>query len=65
MRWGLCEELGDVRSFLGTVGMHRMFIKDYAKKADALTKLTRLKVPFKFGERPEGINANAERRTMR
>ncbi len=50
MRWGPCEELGDVRSFLGTVGVHRMFIKDYAKKADALTKLTCLKAPFEFGE---------------
>ncbi len=50
MRWGPCEELGDVRSFLGTVGVHRMFIKDYAKKADALTKLMCLKVPFEFGE---------------
>ncbi len=38
MRWRLCEELGDVRSFLGTMGMHRMFIKDYTKKADALNK---------------------------
>ncbi len=50
MRWGPCEELGDVHSFLGMVGMHKMFIKDYAKKADALTKLMCLKVPFEFGK---------------
>ncbi len=50
MRWGPCEELGDVHSFLETVSVHRMFIKDYAKKVDALTKLMHLKVPFEFGE---------------
>ncbi len=50
MRWGPCEELGDIRSFLGSIGVHRMFIKDYVKKADVLMKLMHLKVPFEFGE---------------
>ncbi|SJL18320.1 uncharacterized protein ARMOST_21906 [Armillaria ostoyae] len=53
LRWGPCQDLGDVHSFLGTVGVHRIFIKDYAKKAEPLTKLTRLKVPFTFEEEQE------------
>ncbi|SJL18605.1 uncharacterized protein ARMOST_22202 [Armillaria ostoyae] len=55
LRWGLCQDLGDVRSFLGTIGVHRIFIKDYAKKAEPLTKLTRLKVPFTFEEDQEAL----------
>ncbi|SJL13049.1 uncharacterized protein ARMOST_16486 [Armillaria ostoyae] len=53
LRWGLCQDLGDVCSFLGTIGVHRIFIKDYAKKVEPLTKLTRLKVPFTFEEEQE------------
>ncbi len=48
MRWGPCQDLGDVCSFLSTVRVHRIFIRDYAKKAEPLTKLTQLKEPFTF-----------------
>lgn len=30
-RWGPCQDIKDVRAFLGTLGTMRMFIKDYAK----------------------------------
>nr|VWP00813.1 Uncharacterized protein [Ganoderma boninense] len=47
--WSPCETLTDVRAFLGTVGVARIFIKDFAKRAHALTQLTRKGVPFEFG----------------
>lgn len=55
MRWGPCQDLGDVHSFLGMVGVHCIFIKDYAKKAEPLTKLTRLKEPFTFEKDQEEV----------
>jgi hypothetical protein len=48
--WGACEELSDVRAFLGTAGLLCIFIKDYAKKAWPLTKLTRANEPFRWEE---------------
>ncbi len=48
MRWGPCQDLGDVCLFLGTVRVHCIFIRGYAKKAKPLTKLTWLKEPFTF-----------------
>ncbi len=55
VKWGPCETLKDVRSFLGTVGVARIFIKNYAAKAQPLTKLTKKDAPFEFG--PEQIAA--------
>jgi hypothetical protein len=48
--WGACEELSDVRAFLGTASLLRIFIKDYTKKAWPLMKLTRANEPFRWEE---------------
>ncbi|KAL7281404.1 hypothetical protein ACG7TL_004717 [Trametes sanguinea] len=48
--WGPCKDLSEVRAFLGTVGVARIFIRNFAKRAHALVKLTRKDVPFEFGE---------------
>ena len=40
MNWPPCKNVGEVRSFLGMAGVCRMFIKDYAAIARALTHLT-------------------------
>ena len=48
--WINCRDLSEVRAFLGTVGVGRHFIKNFAKRAHALQKLTRKDVPFEFGE---------------
>lgn len=47
--WGPCKTLSEVRAFLGTVGVIRIFIKNFAKRAHALIYLTRKDVPFEFG----------------
>jgi len=48
-KWTKCSNLTEVRAFLGTIGVSRIFIKDFAKKAHHLNKLTRTGVPFEFG----------------
>ncbi|PIL26607.1 hypothetical protein GSI_11301 [Ganoderma sinense ZZ0214-1] len=47
--WRPCTTLSEVRAFLGTVGVARIFIRDFAKRANALTMLTRKDVLFEFG----------------
>ena len=37
--WGPCKDVSDVLSFLGTIGVCRVFIKDFMKKAEPLEKL--------------------------
>lgn len=54
-KWTKCSSLSEVRAFLGTIGVSRIFIKDFAKKAHHLNKLTRTGVPFEFG--PDQKNA--------
>ena len=56
--WGPCQTLSDVRAFLGTVGLCRIFIKNFAHRAHPLVKLTRKDVPFEFG--PEQIAAQED-----
>ena len=51
--WSKFNNISDVRAFLGTTGVLRMFIKDYAKKANGLTKLLRKDVPFTWGPEQE------------
>lgn len=58
LNWGPCETLSDVRAFLGTIGVCRIFIKNFAQRANALTKLTRKDQPFEFG--PEQIAAQED-----
>lgn len=57
-RWGPCKEVKDVRAFLGTIGTMRMFIKDFAKRASPIQKLTRANEPFVWG--PEQEEAMAD-----
>ena len=47
-----CKDKSDVCTFLGTAGQLRMFIKDYAKKASPLTKLTS-NVPWEWGPKQD------------
>ena len=54
-KWGPCKSLSEVRAFLGTIGVIRIFIRNFAHRANALIKLTRKDVPFEFG--PEQIQA--------
>ena len=57
-KWTKCSNLTEVRAFLGTIGVSRIFIKDFAKKAHHLNKLTRIGVPFEFG--PDQLKAMDE-----
>jgi hypothetical protein len=61
--WGACEEVSDVRAFLGTAGLMRIFIKDYARIAWPLTKLTRHTEPFRW-EREQEIAQNTLRKAI-
>ncbi len=57
-KWGPCKDLSEVRAFLGTVGVCRIFIQNFAKCANALVNLTRKGVSFEFG--PAQIAAQAD-----
>ena len=48
--WEPCKTISELRAYLGTVGVLRMFVKNFAHRANALVKLTRKAVPFEFGE---------------
>ena len=50
IKWAPCQDLSDVRAFLGTVGVCRLFIKNFAHRAHHLVKLTRKDVPWEFGQ---------------
>ena len=56
--WGPCQSLSEVRAFLGTVGVARIFIPNFAKRAHALVSLTRKDAPFVFG--PEQVTAQED-----
>jgi hypothetical protein len=56
--WGPCKDVSEVRAFLGTIGVCRMFILHFAKRANPLVNLTRKGVPFHFG--PEQLAAQAD-----
>jgi hypothetical protein len=51
--WPPCSSLTDVRSFLGTCGIMRIFIKDFARIARPLVRLTRKDSPFDWGTAQE------------
>ena len=55
MRWTKCENLRDVRSFLGITGVLRAFIPNYGIRARALQQLTKNKTTFVWG--PEQIES--------
>jgi hypothetical protein len=46
--WPVPATVTDVRAFLGTCGLLRIFIKDFAMHARPLVQLTRKGVPFRF-----------------
>jgi hypothetical protein len=46
--WGPCSTLSEVCAFLGTIGVCRIFIRNFAHRAHPLVKLTRLNEPFEF-----------------
>ena len=48
-RWGPCKDVSNVRAFMGTVGVLRNFIKDFAKIASPIQKLTRSTEPWEWG----------------
>ena len=49
VNWGPCKDLTDVRAFVGTIGVCRLFIKNFAHRAHHLVKLTRKGAPWEFG----------------
>jgi hypothetical protein len=50
INWAPCRDLSDVRAFLGTIGVCRLFIKNFAHRAHHLVKLTRKGVEWEFGQ---------------
>ena len=50
VNWGALNDLTDVRAFLGTLGVCRMFIRNFAHRAHHLVKLTRKDAPFEYAE---------------
>jgi hypothetical protein len=51
LNWGDCKTVSDVRSFMGTVGLLRIYIEDYATKAEHIQKLMRSSVTFEWGDK--------------
>jgi hypothetical protein len=58
LNWGPCHDLSDIRAFLGTIEVCRMFIRNFAHRANVLTILTRKDQPFIFG--PEQLAAQED-----
>ena len=50
IKWAPCKDLSDVRAFLGTIGVCRLFIQNFAHRAHHLVKLTRKGVEWEFGQ---------------
>jgi len=49
-RWAPCQNVSEVRMFLGTIGVCRVFIKDFARLASPLNNLLKKSVPFEWGK---------------
>ena len=47
--WGPCKDLTNMRTFLGTIEVCRLFIKNFSHHAHHLVKLTRKGVSWEFG----------------
>ena len=50
VNWGPCNSLSEVRAFLGTIGVVRIFVKNFAYRAHALIILTKKNEAFVFGK---------------
>ena len=48
--WVVCSNKSDVRSFLGTIGVLRIFIRNFAHCTHHLVRLTRKDMPWEWGE---------------
>ena len=48
--WTVCANKSDVRSFLGTVDVLRIFIRNFAHRAHHLVKLSRKDIPWEWSE---------------
>ena len=55
VNWGPCKDLTDVCTFVGTIGVCRLFIKNFAHCVHHLVKLTRKGAPWEFS--PEQLTA--------
>ena len=55
VNWGLWKDLSEVRAFLSTIGVVRVFIQDFTCLTHPLTSITQKEAPFIFG--PEQISA--------
>ena len=62
VNWGPCKDLTDVHAFMGTIGVCRLFIKNFAHHAHHLVKLTRKGAPWEFG--PEQLAAMDDLKSM-
>ena len=58
VNWGACKDLTGVRTFVGTIGVCRLFIKNFVHQVHHLVKLTRKGAPREFG--PEQLDAMAD-----
>ena len=50
VNWGPCKDLSDVHSFLGTIGVCQLFIKNFAHRVHHLVKLTHKGTEWEFGQ---------------
>src|SRR6202789_3850754 len=60
-KWGPCKSVSEIRAFLGTIGVCRMFIQNFARRANSLVQLTRKGVQFEFS--PEQLAAQEDLKT--
>ena len=51
--WGPCKTVSDVRAFLGTAGLLRIFIPNYGIRVKHIAKLLRDKVEWEWGPQQE------------
>ena len=51
--WTVCSNKSNACSFLGTIGVVRIFIRNFAHRAHHLVKLTRKDIPWEWGEEQE------------
>jgi hypothetical protein len=50
VNWGPCKDLTNVHAFLGTIGICRLFIKNFSHHAHQLVKLTQKGAPWEFNQ---------------
>jgi hypothetical protein len=55
INWGPCKDFSDVRAFLGTIGVCRLFIPNFTYRGHHLVKLNRKEAEWEFG--PDQLNA--------